>query len=431
MYPTSTAFRSVVRRSHNVVTKAEIWQSNQKVADLDIVDGTIDVDSRRSVRRTCSVTVISPPPTTTSSPIYNTYADLDALYPGAYSTIASAVSSYGELVVVLGFTIEEIGGSLVPSSIYDTLAPYGNEIRLYRGVVLDDGTEEYVPQGVFLITNVEVEESSNGLRIAVTGVDRSVKISRARWTNTYSITNGTNVADAIAALVADRYPDVQTSFSTTTATVGTTVLGTETDNDPWRDAIKLADSAGMELYFDGDGILVLRSVRDYDSIFSPDAVYRENSEAMILSIRRRITNEQSYNGVVVTAEGTSTDTVFRVEVWDEDPSSPTYRYGNFGQVPLFYSSPLITTEAQATSAATALLAKKKGYVESVDWNQIVDPSLDAADVIAVFNADTRLQRLLVVDRLSIPMSASQPMTATARTVRVLDSESFLEEEDAA
>jgi len=65
------------------------------------------------------------------------------------------------------------------------------------------------------------------------------------------------------------------------------------------------------------------------------------------------------------------------------------------------------------------LSKMKGAEENVEWQQICDPSLDAGDVIKIRNEGTRLAKVLVLDKVTIPLSPGGSMKATARTVRVL------------
>jgi hypothetical protein len=282
---------------------------------------------------------------------------------------------------------------------------------------------EMIPLGVFLLTDVEINTGDGGVQIQASGSDRSLRISRARWTQPYTIPTGTNLADAIQGLLEDRWVDVQCRFTSTTETINKAVFGTESDNDPWRDAQGIAKSAGYELYFDADGYAVLDSITDA-STASPNATYSENEEAMVLKLTRSLSNEQTYNGVIVTAEGTEASDTFREEAWDDDPASPTYRYGKFGQAPFFFSSPLITTAAAAQSAASGLLNSKKGATENVQWTQIVDPSLDAGDLVAVTNSDAKVDRLMVLDRITIPLDATGTMSAVARTVRSLNGETF-------
>ena len=72
---------------------------------------------------------------------------------------------------------------------FDWLATAGAEIVVARGLVLDDGTEELVPLGVFVL-DADLEETEDGT-ITVSAGDRSRRISRARWTDPYTVPAGT------------------------------------------------------------------------------------------------------------------------------------------------------------------------------------------------------------------------------------------------
>ncbi len=101
MYPSSAAFKAAVLTDHVVVSKAEVWASDQKLREIDIADGTVTVDSSSAVRRTCEVVLVTNREST----------------------------------------------NLVPDNDFDLLTPFGNELRLFRGVQYSDGTKEYVPLG--------------------------------------------------------------------------------------------------------------------------------------------------------------------------------------------------------------------------------------------------------------------------------------------
>jgi hypothetical protein len=133
-------------------------------------------------------------------------------------------------------------------------------------------------------------------------------------------------------------------------------------------------------------------------------------------VSRSTNANTTYNGVVVTGEGTSADTPVRAEAWDDDPTSPTYRYGPFGEVPRFYSSPLITTEAQAQSAAESLLRKVTGVTEGLQWSFVTDPSVQAGDVAHVISSATRVNRIMIIDAVTIPLAVTGAMAAVGRTV---------------
>src|SRR5690606_40052531 len=90
-----------------------------------------------------------------------------------------------------------------------------------------------------------------------------------------------------------------------------------------------------------------------------------------------------YNAVVARGEGADTETPIQAVVVDDDPDSPTYWHGPFGQVPRFYASPLITDVAQAKSAAASLLKRSLGLPYSVSFGTIVNPALEPLDPIRI------------------------------------------------
>jgi hypothetical protein len=458
VYPVSTAFKEAIRQSHRSVVRAEVWRGDTRLLELEPLDGSVEVDARRGVRRTCSLTVAAPDPVLVLDRQAGTYAELNIAY-ATYTDLA-AVGTYGTLAAPLNDGSVLVDSGIVPDTALSVLAPFGNELRLWRGVELsrrveDDysdlaavGTytdlaaeydsyaamgggftieqvEELVPLGVFVITKVDVTVDGAGAKVAVQGSDRSLRFSRARWTEPYTAAAG-NAGDAIQDVLEDRWQDVTVDFTATDKTINRAVFGLETDNNPWKDATDLATAAGMELFFDGEGVARLIPVRNYENA-TPDAVYLENEEAMVLTLSRQLSVDKTYNGVIANGEGSGASATFRGEAWDEDPDSPTYRYGPFGEVPRFYSSPLLTSDDMAQAAAESILAKALGAEEAVDWTQIVDPSLDVGDVVQVVNADTKVDRLMVLDRLTIPLAPTATMSAVARTVRSLGGTGFAEE----
>lgn len=459
MYGTTAEFKTLVRQGHHVIAKAEIWQGDNKLADLEPLEGAVDDDSRRSVRRTASVRLFSPRPTKVETPVYANYGDLGASYAN-YTQLGNIYSSYGSIFLIISTTTTISDTGIVPDDALDILAPFGNELRLWRGIRVEtteaitysDIAEDYatytdidtlidtygallsatevitqdelVPLGVFVLTKVDIEETEGGVNISVDGQDRSLKISRNRWTDTYTVARGTNVVTAITNLLQNRWDDIQISFASSDETVGKSVFGTEPENDPWQDAKKLAKSAGLDLYFDGNGVARLEPVPTYEET-TPVEIYTENEEAMVLGVKRSLNTEQTYNGVIAVGSNSNSDTIYRAEAWDEDPESPTYRFGKFGSVPRFYASPMIQTQRAAEKVAVAILNRSKGAQESISWNQITDPSLEAGDLISLTNTATKVNQLLIIDRMTIPLGASLAMSCIARTIRTMTDEEVI------
>jgi len=371
MYSSSGALKAAILTDHIVISKAEIWASDQKLQTIDISEGTVQVDAGSAVRRTCEVTLITDRETT----------------------------------------------NLVPDNDFDLLTPFGNELRLYRGVQYYDETQEYVPLGVFVITEVNITDTNEGVTIKLKGEDRSIRVSRAKFTEAYEMTAGT-LESALTDLLKDRYPDVETAFPTTNVTITKIVLGTEQDNDPWKDAVEIAELVGFDLYFDPNGVAVMKQFPTLDGSVVV-ATFIEGSGTTVTSLNRTISTKSTYNGVVYTIEGSEVATPIRVEVWDEDPASPTYRFGVFGEVPVFIETSLVATEAEAVRAAINLLNIYIGSQEIINWDSLVDPTLDAQDVVYVKSNGSKVDRLVIIDSLDIPLTPQGNMSATARTVRVI------------
>ena len=127
---------------------------------------------------------------------------------------------------------------------------------------------------------------------------------------------------------------------------------------------------------------------------------------------RRLTREGVYNGVVATGEGLDRETPVRAVVVDTDKTSPTYWYGPFGKVPRFFSSPLITTSGQAALAAATMLTKQLGLPYAVDLSLVPNPALEPYDPITVRYPGR--SEVHVLDRLTIPLTADGPLTASTR-----------------
>lgn len=451
MYPVTDDFKVAVRYSHQVITRAEILRDDQLIGIIYPESGSVEIDSRRAQRRTCSVALHDTGRTLVYAPVYNTYASLDATY-ATYTAFAAAVASYADSRVIVDETVEVDDDGLIPDTGLDMLTPYGNELRLFRGIKyrkkgtftyaalsaqyasynallngvstydvlsLQEGPietiEEYVPLGTFRITDVAISQDGSGVGLDIDGVDRSFRISNNRWIEPYQIASGTNIKTALTELLQNRWTDIPLRFSDTTITTAAITLGLDTENDPWADAQEIAETAGMDLYFDADGYCVLEPLRDY-SVAASVEKYLENEEAMVLNTNRALSSDGIYNAVVVTGEGSDTTAPVRATAIDDNPTSPTYAYGPFGLVPTFRSSPLITTQAAADTYAISTLSQIRGKAESINWNQIVDPSLDAGDVVAIINITSKLARALIIDRLTIPLGPEEAMSAQGRTI---------------
>ena len=393
-------FLTAVQGSHQVVTRVEVLDDGEVALTLDsVAAGSVTLDQGAQTRGRVDLTIIDP--------------------------------------------------DLVPGDAGDPLAPYGNELRVYRGVLFpfgggaeeeeetgggqtwpvtlysEEGAEpapnlrtvtssvELVSLGVFRIDDTQVSDTPDGLEIRVAGMDRSGRMIDARFEEPYVVAAGTNVATAIEECAQAAWPTVETDLTATSLT--TPLLVGEEGGDRWKFMQNLAASIGHALYFDGDGVLVTRPVASPTG--TATITLAEGDGGVLLSAGRRWNRQGTYNRVIATGENPAEGAApARGVATDDNPASPTYYFGEFGKVPRFYASPFLTTDAQAQDAAQAILNRELGTTRQVDFGAIVNPALEPDDLVQITRARSLIDEAHILDAVTIPLAAAEGMTGRTRAV---------------
>lgn len=381
MYSVSEAFLAALRQNHTAIARVDLLRSGDVIeSNIPVLTGDVNADSQALIRRRCDISL-----------------------PGTE-----------EVLALLPQEFPSNGG----------LWPLGNELKLYSGIRYPDGTEEMASMGVFRISRPVANEASLGERVVtVSGYDRSRSVSRAKFTHPYVITQGTNYSIAIKNLVQSRLPwlaDDQFLFMDTNYTTPELVF--VMDDDPWDMAVKMAESLGAELFFDGDGNCVMRP--EPDPAFTPSSFdYIAGEDATISTVTRDLDDEQAYNGVIVTGENSDLPAPVRAEAWDINPDSPTYfdpdypEASQYGAVPYFISSQYITTQGQAQDAADANLLRVMGIIEKIEFSAINNPAHEAGDVISVGRPELNVSGVYILDSVRMGLGPEASMSGTTRKRR--------------
>jgi hypothetical protein len=297
--------------------------------------------------------------------------------------------------------------------VWEWITAAGAEIQVWRGLTLPGG-DVLASLGVFVI-DADPEEGMDG-SVTISAADRSKRITRAGWTDPYAVPAGIDVGDAITGILRTCWPACPIGFGQTGKMLGSLALFQDgADSDPWKDARALAATAGLDLYFDAGGVAKLRPVPD-PATADPCMTYRDGEAGVIVTSKRVALLSQLYNGVIARAEGSGVAVPVRGECWDEDPTSPTYRYGPLGQIPYNYSSPLLVTQDEVDSAAQTTYGRIKGRTEQRMWEMVPNPALEAFDVVDLVAIDGTRTRYML-DQLTIPLDSAN-MSVTARKTAV-------------
>lgn len=300
-----------------------------------------------------------------------------------------------------------------PANAFDLLTPYGNELYVERGIDYGE-TREFVGLGYFRINDVEQERAPKG-PIRLSGSDRMIAIKDARLLFPVQFPAGITVGEVITDLIIGPhgvYPDAIIDYDDGTTTSGDVLDRSHVvEEDRFAFIDDLVTSRGKIWYWDHRGRLQIKSPPNpADTVFEVNA----GEGGVLMEMSRALTREGVYNGVGVRGEATDTIAPSLATVADLDPNSPTYWYGRFGHVPRFYSSPFVTTHAQAVSAATAILLPSLGLPYQVDFSMVPNTALEPYDPIRVKYGRAYRSEVHTIDRLRMSLAPQGAMTGTTK-----------------
>jgi hypothetical protein len=304
-----------------------------------------------------------------------------------------------------------------PTSAADTLAPYGHYVYVERGLAYGNAQREWVGLGYYRIDTIEQDQAPDG-QIELTGSDRNAGLKDARFETPQqflpTMTNGDLVNQLIwgvyffAGIIEWDDPAVRDD------TINRTIIAEE---DRLGTLLDLLTSLGKIGYWDQRGIFVIKTPPAVTG--APQWTVDAGAGGVLVTMARSLGREGVYNAVVAVGESSDTKPPVRAVAYDLNPSSPTYYNGPFGKVPRFYSSPFITTTAQAQTAAAALLRQQLGLPYQVNLSSVPNPALEPYDVLEVgYPKAARSRSLLrethVLDEVTIPLVATSPVQLKTR-----------------
>ncbi len=363
MQPRSAVFDATVARSHQLVVRADIVRNGKTVAQgLPVTAGSVTANRTQLARRTCSVTIGDP----------------------AYTPTGASG---------------------------DLLAPYGNEIRLWRGAVTVNGPE-LICVGTFGIRSVTFDDGVfKG--IAVTGIDRLKRVEETRFPFPRTSPPAASAVEQIKALLREVVPWAEVR-------VDPDVVDVSLPRVTWPQSrsqalVDLASSLGCEVFADpyGDFIIQPQPSPNDPPVFTVTG----GPGGVLIGARHDLTRDQVFNGVVARGSTTSAGgaTVISDLATDDDPTSPTFWGGPFGRVVGFYDSALFVNKDQANNAARAMLVNNTGAARSINYSTVVNPALEPGDVVQVVDPATGIVERHLQDSITIPLDAAGVMTAQTRS----------------
>jgi hypothetical protein len=370
IWATTRQFQQALGSDHFVATKVELLSAGDEIMDLSelgvVVDGLVNVDST-PVRRSGQITLV------------------------------------------------DQSGVLIPGAPDDPLAPAGNELRIWRGIDYQDGSEpELVPIGTlrFVVTEAAWPE------ISLECYDRAWAISGATLETNLVITSGTNYVTAISNVLTTAWgAGLPTNFPDTDEVTASLVF--EPDADPWEIARELAANLGMVLWFDPMG--VAQMTPEPDPSTDPPVWRFEDTDQENLALPgdKAVWDGTGNNAVIVIGENSDATAVFRSVWYDQDPASPTRYGGPFGKRPITVRDEKVTSQALADLRGRKELLARLGLGQTIVIPSMVNPALEWGDVVRCVSAHNKVDQVAILERFGVPLRASGTMTLEARARQVV------------
>lgn len=292
------------------------------------------------------------------------------------------------------------GREWIPTTAEHPLAPYGQ--RLYVDQVLTAGRRSHVvPLGWFVITAAANDLQGNGTEVAA--ADLMQLVLDDRFLSPRQPEPGATFATETHALVNGHLP------VTTQQLVNRGLSGVDTTE--WVEdriqALRDVEAAWPAWFMvNRAGTLVGRPI---PTVGVPVVQWRHGLADAYVTTTTQTLRDDVYNAVV--ARGRTPDGV-DVSGWAAERYGPTRWGGPFGRRPRFYFSPLITTTAQAYSAAETVLAQEQRRTTQLVVTCPPDPRVYLGDTARVVTADGAAA-VGLVQTIRLPLTAAGgPMEVT-------------------
>lgn len=266
---------------------------------------------------------------------------------------------------------------------------FGTEIAIDEGLILSDGTDYYIQQGIFLIESPVERLVPNQRIVTLNLVDKWANLDGTLFgylDATYEVPSGTNIYAPIQALLntdkgngypVDRIPPVYTEYyngKTQETTGGTTValtnapytLRVDSENGSYADVILgLAGMVNALIGYDSTGALRLDPSQD-DILDTDKPILWAFSmdEVTFLGADYTIKNTEVYNDYIVVGEMMDDNSQPSGRATNNDPNSDT-NVQTIGRKTKKESAPGFATDKQCEDLAVWKLKRATGLQRAV------------------------------------------------------------------
>ncbi len=317
----------------------------------------------------------------------------------------------------------------------DKLIWLDKRAKLYIGLTLPNGLIEYVPQGVFILTDPYDTHNHNGKKCFITGQDKAYLMNDryGKVKNPLKIEKNINVGTAIKT-VAIQAGETEFNFDTVTTTTPYELTYEPNDNY-WNIMTELAEFAQCSLYYDVFGVLRLKKINLNDFTNYPETwvyEYEGLNGNMYSGNERKMLPENMSNHILVIGGSGSTATCSyelivsnNDQLWKDNP----YAVETIGDILYLHNNgspdPLLTTNDECKWRAKYELMNRLGYPESVPIFVLPNYLHEPEDIIKIIDIKSGINARYMIDSFNLPLIPEQMTVNCRREERIIADWNFI------
>ena len=250
-------------------------------------------------------------------------------------------------------------------------------------------------------------------RIKITGRDFTKKCIQSKLSKATTFLKTQTIEEVISA-VASNAGITKLDIPVTGVTLEKDMTW-ERDTTRWDIIKEIAQAKSYQVYFDAYGYLKMRPMND-PLLTPPTLILNTGPRGNLVSRGVKTSDTQLFNHVTVVGESSdSTVPLVFGEAINSNPNSPS-AIVKIGERTYNISSPLVTSELQATNLAQQLLAVSSLEEFELDWSSILLPWIEPGDIVELQDDDpywgaTRY----LISQLSFPLDLG-PMSGNGKRV---------------
>ena len=356
-------------RIREPVFKIEWMDKNENVVDeitSDILDGTLSVEMKNGIRRTCNL------------------------------------------------TLKNNNKKYIPNE--DSLIWISNRFKLYTGLIVD-GVPQYNPQGIFVLGNPTVNSNFSEKTVSIEALDKFALLNgelAGTLEADYIINVGTRISSAVKSIITDAgltetkvlcYPTMLKSPYTLTTTAG----------ESYADMLlKLADMINFQIYFDINGNLIFEPQTDENT--KGEIWTFDDKDITYLGSTHNYDFKKMKNYCVVYGDNIN-GLQLKGVAEDTNIFSPT-NTSKIGKRIMVIEDDIIYNNSLAMQRAEYELKNAIQLYESVDIKHIPIDIIQEGDIILIEDDSNGLNRdRYLIKNINLPLKYDAEMTMSVWKTR--------------